>query len=41
VASLVQRHRWIAWLGLLTVLYVALAMIWEGSMQVYEAVETT
>jgi YjbE family integral membrane protein len=40
VASLVQRHRWIAWLGLLTVLYVALAMIWEGSMQVYEAVET-
>ena len=39
VATLVQRHRWIAWLGLLTVLYVALAMIWEGSVQVYEAVE--
>jgi YjbE family integral membrane protein len=39
VASLVQRHRWIAWLGLLTVLYVALAMVWEGSVQVYEAVE--
>jgi YjbE family integral membrane protein len=39
VASLVQRYRWIAWLGLLTVLYVALAMIWEGSMQVYEHVE--
>jgi len=41
VASLVQRYRWIAWLGLLTVLYVALAMIWEGSMQVYEAVEAS
>jgi YjbE family integral membrane protein len=39
VASLLQRHRWIAWLGLLTVLYIALAMIWEGSVQVYEAVE--
>ena len=39
VASLVQRHRWIAWLGLITILYIALAMIWEGSMQVYEAVE--
>jgi YjbE family integral membrane protein len=39
VASLVQRHRWIAWLGLLTVLYVALAMLWEGSVQVYDAVE--
>jgi YjbE family integral membrane protein len=41
VASLVQRHRWIAWLGLLTVLYIALAMIWEGSVQVYEAVEAS
>jgi YjbE family integral membrane protein len=39
VASLLQRYRWIAWLGLLTVLYIALAMIWEGSVQVYEHVE--
>jgi len=39
VASLLQRYRWIAWLGLITVLYIALAMIWEGSVQVYEAVE--
>jgi YjbE family integral membrane protein len=39
VASLLQRYRWIAWLGLITVLYIALAMIWEGSIQIYEAVE--
>jgi YjbE family integral membrane protein len=41
VASLLQRHRWIAWLGLIMVLYIALAMIWEGSVQVYEAVEAS
>jgi YjbE family integral membrane protein len=30
VAKLVQRYRWIAWGGLLMILYVALKMIWEG-----------
>ncbi len=30
VARLLERHEWIAWLGLLIVLYVALSMIWEG-----------
>ena len=34
LASLLERHRWIAWLGLLIVLYVALAMIWDGSHEV-------
>src|SRR6185295_3730293 len=32
VARLVQRFRWIAWIGLLLILYVALSMIWEGAM---------
>ena len=33
-ARLLERHRWIAWIGLLIVLYVAAHMIWEGSHQV-------
>jgi YjbE family integral membrane protein len=31
VAKLVQRFRWIAWIGLALILYVALNMIWEGA----------
>ena len=34
VASLLERHRWIAWLGLLIVLYVALKLIWDGGHEV-------
>ncbi|MES2290137.1 MAG: YjbE family putative metal transport protein [Pseudomonadota bacterium] len=34
VAKLVQRHHWIAWIGLVVILYVALNMIWEGWHQV-------
>ncbi|HET9146438.1 MAG TPA: YjbE family putative metal transport protein [Acetobacteraceae bacterium] len=34
VARLLARHRWLVWVGLAIVLYVALAMIYEGSMQV-------
>jgi YjbE family integral membrane protein len=30
VAKLVQRHRWIAWGGLLLILYVALRMVYDG-----------
>ena len=33
VAKLVQRFRWIAWIGLLLILYVALKMIWDGAHQ--------
>ncbi|MGH6944409.1 MAG: YjbE family putative metal transport protein [Geminicoccaceae bacterium] len=39
VASLLQRHRWIAYLGLLTIVYIALAMIWEGGHDVAEHVD--
>ena len=34
VARLLQRYRWIAWAGLLIVLYIALKLIWEGSHEV-------
>lgn len=34
VARLLERYRWIAWVGLLIVLYVALDMIWHGGHEV-------
>jgi YjbE family integral membrane protein len=34
IARLLERFRWIAWCGLLMVLYIALHMIWQGSYQV-------
>jgi YjbE family integral membrane protein len=34
VANLVQRYHWIAWIGLIIILYVALKMVWEGWHQV-------
>ena len=34
VAKLVQRYHWIAWIGFVVILYVALNMVWEGSHQV-------
>ncbi|MFN5997402.1 MAG: TerC family protein [Paracoccaceae bacterium] len=30
IASLLNKHRWIAYIGLLIILYVALKMMWEG-----------
>ena len=41
IANLLQRHRWIAYVGLLIILYVALAMIWEGSLEVIDHVEAS
>ena len=38
VAALLERYRWIAWAGLLIVLYVALEMIWSGGHEVARAV---
>ena len=34
VARLLQRYRWIAYLGLLIILYVAVMMIWDGVKQI-------
>ena len=41
IASLLQKHRWIAYVGLLIILYVALSMIHEGTVEVVHAVNGT
>jgi len=38
LASLLLRHRWIAYLGLLVILYVAAKMIWAGAHEIAVAV---
>jgi len=38
LARVLERQRWIAWVGLLIVLYVALKMIWEGWLEVAGAI---
>jgi YjbE family integral membrane protein len=37
LANLLERQRWLAWAGLLIVMYVAVRMIWEGVWQVSSA----
>lgn len=37
IARLLQRHRWIGWVGLLIIVYVALQMIWDGGNEVMHA----
>jgi predicted tellurium resistance membrane protein TerC len=34
VARLLNRYRWIAYIGLAIILYVAIDMIWHGSLEV-------
>jgi predicted tellurium resistance membrane protein TerC len=38
IARLLERFRWVAWVGLLIVLYVALNMIWHGGHEVAGAI---
>jgi YjbE family integral membrane protein len=38
IAKLLQKHRWIAYVGLAIILYVALEMIYRGILEVYPAV---
>lgn len=38
VARLLSRHHWIAYLGLLVILFVSLRMIWDGALEVFVAV---
>jgi YjbE family integral membrane protein len=37
IAKVLERQRWIAWVGLLIVLYVAVKMIWDGAFDVADA----
>jgi YjbE family integral membrane protein len=39
IAALLARHRWIAYIGLLIILYVALRMIWDGADDVLNYVQ--
>jgi predicted tellurium resistance membrane protein TerC len=34
LARLLSRYRWIAWLGLAVVAFVAMRMIWQGGWQI-------
>ena len=34
IARLLQKHRWIAYVGLAIILYVALDMIWRGAIDI-------
>jgi YjbE family integral membrane protein len=34
IARYIERYRWIAWVGLLVILWVALKMVWEGAHHV-------
>jgi|GEM_PF-2760051 len=36
--QLIERYRWLAWLGLAIILYVALSMIWHGVFDVEAAI---
>jgi YjbE family integral membrane protein len=38
IARLLNRHRWLAWLGLIVIVYVAASMIWDGGWELGEAV---
>lgn len=38
IARLLERNRWIAYVGLLLILYVALKMIWEGGVMLADAI---
>lgn len=41
IARLLDRHRWVAWIGFLIILYVAADMIWDGTHQVVAATRKT
>ena len=38
IARLLDRYRWLAWVGLAVIVYVALHMVWEGAWQIEHAV---
>ena len=38
IAGLLERHRWIAWVGLAVVLFVALRLMWDGGHEIWRHV---
>jgi YjbE family integral membrane protein len=39
IATLLARHTWVAWLGVVIISYVAVEMIWRGALEVGAAVD--
>jgi YjbE family integral membrane protein len=39
IAKYIERYRWIAWIGLAVIVYVAFKMIWEGATEVAPMVQ--
>ena len=37
IARILDRYRWLAWVGLIVILFVAIRMIWEGGWEIGEA----
>ena len=37
IAKLLEKHSWLGYLGLAIIAYVAVQMIWQGSVEVYQA----
>lgn len=40
IAVVLEKHKWLAYLGLIVVTYVALEMVWRGSHEVYGFTQT-
>jgi predicted tellurium resistance membrane protein TerC len=40
IARLLNRHRWIAYVGLAIILYVSFDMIWRGALEVWPHVSS-
>jgi YjbE family integral membrane protein len=38
IARLLDRFRWLAWVGLLVIVYVAARMIWDGGWEIQDAI---
>jgi YjbE family integral membrane protein len=38
IAGLLERYRWIAWVGLVVVVYIAVKLIWDGGHEVWFAI---
>ena len=40
LANVLERQRWVAWIGLAVVLYVSASMIWHGAFEVADAISS-
>jgi predicted tellurium resistance membrane protein TerC len=38
IANLLQKHKWIAYVGFALILYVALQMMWDGGHEIYRTI---